>query len=101
VLFGDLPSVEFLDTTNAVDFLGNGEWRGCATHLRSELDSDLDHIHGLNLDKHDKATGVSMSNSKTRNYCWRHREKIMLDLSGSKHFLFSRYQFWSLYLRSR
>ena len=49
-----LPFVELFYASNLVNFLRNGERAGGATLLRHELDANLDHINGLNLNKKGK-----------------------------------------------
>ena len=46
---GVKTAVELLGATGLVDLLGNGDGGSGATALGSELDSNLDHIDGLNL----------------------------------------------------
>ena len=51
---GYLPTVELFHAANLVNFLRSGERRGGATLLRHELDANLNHINGLNLNKKGK-----------------------------------------------
>ena len=46
---GNLPLVESLRSARAIDLLGDGDGRCGATRFGSELDTNLDHVHWLNL----------------------------------------------------